>query len=194
MSLINDALRRANQSDKDRPRPAGTEGMAVAPVSRGSGLTIALLALVLLALIAAGWFFREWWMMRNSMMNQPAPAPVRAAASAPNVFPAVTLTPHPVSAVHKPAPVAEAKPVPAPSITAPAKTPVVVPHDKPVIWPELKLNAVFYSKSNPRVLINGSIYATGDTIQQDVILKKIDPNVVTLEMNGHTKTLMMGGQ
>ena len=57
----------------------------------------------------------------------------------------------------------------------------------------MKLNAIFFSKTNPRVLINGNLYGTGDEIQ-GVVLKKIEKDKVTAEWNGHSKVLMMEGE
>ena len=66
--------------------------------------------------------------------------------------------------------------------------------DNHTAWPvELKLSAIFFSKTNPRVLINGNLYGTGDEIQ-GVVLDKIERDQVTVEWNGHRKVLMLGGQ
>jgi hypothetical protein len=42
------------------------------------------------------------------------------------------------------------------------------------------------------VIINGNLYRAGDNIQ-GVVLKNIEKNKVTMEWNGHSKTLMMDG-
>jgi len=201
MSLINDALRRASQSEKDRPRRAAPPtGMEPTPKARSSRLPVILGAVVLVALLLAGWFFRQWWMARNT---------AGGAVTAANIAPPVTAQaiPPPVVAP-KPAPVApapSANPAPAPVVVVPA-TPVVAPpvvapsglpsvtNYNPSPWPvELKLGGIFFSKTKPRVLINGNIYGPGDEIQ-GVVLKKIEPDKVTLEWNGHSRVLIMEGQ
>ena len=214
MSLINDALRRASQSERNRPRRASTAmGMEPAPAARSSLLSVLLAAAGLVSLLLAGWLF---WQLRNAR-NDPGSA-VMAANIAPPVSPRVI--PPPVMAP-KPAPVtpaAPANPAPAPVVVSapPAAAPtvvappVVVPpvaspttppagppsaaSGNPIAWPvEMKLTAIFFSKTNPRVLINGNLYGTGDEIQ-GVVLDKIEKDQVTVEWNGHRKVLMLGGQ
>lgn len=100
MSLINDALRRASQSDKDRPlQAAPAPGMEPAPVARRSRLTLILAAATVVVLLSAGWFFWQWWSVRQQE---------RAAASAPVMAPRVVAQP----AVTRPAPVAAATAAP----------------------------------------------------------------------------------
>jgi hypothetical protein len=198
MSLINDALRRASQSEKDRPRrvPAPT-GMEPTPKPRGSRLSLLLGVVVLVALLLAGWFFWQWWIARNisgtGAMAPTIPPPARASAIPPPVE-----APKPAHV----APIEPTNPVPAPVVVAPAALaaapPVVVPSGLPSVpsyspspWPvELKLGGIFFSKTKPRVLINGNIYGPGDDIQ-GVVLKKIEPDKVTLEWNGHSRILVM---
>jgi hypothetical protein len=210
MSLINDALRRASQAEKDRPRSAPTPmGMEPVPAAQGSRLTAVLTVAVLVALLLAGWFFWQWWNARNNPARTVAAVNVAAQATH-QIVPSPVVTPRPAPVVAtapaNPAPapvVATAAPVSAPPIVAP---PVVVPPTAPppappiaikqplVAWPsDLTLTAVFQSKTNPRALINGSLYGIGDIVE-GVVLRKIDKEEVTIEMSGQTKILMMGGQ
>jgi hypothetical protein len=205
MSLINDALRRASQTEKDRPRPTSTAtGMEPAPVARSSRLTVILAATVLVALLLAGWFFWQWWHVRNSADNTVATANI-----APPVAPRVI----PPPAVAKPIPVAPSAPI-APVKPAPAPAPVAVVPATPAVaappvaapaglpnmanfsptpWPvDLKLGGIFYNKTNAQALINGNIYKIGDEIH-GVVIKKIDPDIVTVEWEQRTRTLSMGG-
>jgi len=208
MSLINDALRRASQTEKDRARQASAPiGMEAVPAARSSRLTIVLAATVVIALLLAGLFFWQWWKMRNIR-----PAETRET----NIFPPVTLqVAAPPVVVPKPAPVAPpapVKPAPAPVVVAPPPVvaapvappiapPVAAPVAPPVtapaipaVWPvELKLNAIFFSRTNPRALISGTIYGVGDDIQ-GVVVKKIGIDKVTLEWSGHTKELFLESQ
>jgi len=191
MSLINDALRRASQSEKDRPRRVSTPmGMELAPVARSSRLSVVLIAIVLGALLLAGWFFWQWWNARNNSSGV-----VTTANIAPPVTPKVVAPP---VILPKPAPVAPAAPAPVvlavpPAFEAPVAPPSAV-NETQNTWPvDLKLSAIFFSKTKPRVLIGGALYGTGDKIE-GVVLEKIEKDRVTLEWNGHTKVLMMEGQ
>jgi hypothetical protein len=113
----------------------------------------------------------------------PAPAPVIVAA--PPVVPADLK--YEISNLKSQPPIA------APPATPPVR-PSSVTADNHTAWPvELKLSAIFFSKTNPRVLINGNLYGTGDEIQ-GVVLDKIERDQVTVEWNGHRKVLMLGGQ
>jgi hypothetical protein len=206
MSLINDALRRASQSERDRPHWVSTPmGMEPVPVARRSWLSMLLVAGMLVALLMGCWCFWQWWMARNNL------GPARVANNI-----ALTVKPRVIQqpvAAPKPAPVAPAapgKPAPAPVVVSatpvtakPVAAPPVAPtpqaeppsmtKDNPPPWPvELKLNAIFFSKVNPLVLINGNLHGVGDLIQ-GVAVKKIEKNEVTVEWNGYSKVLMLGG-
>jgi hypothetical protein len=121
----------------------------------------------------------------------PAPKPKPAVAVAPAYAPVVTLAPT------KPAPatpgtaglgVLSAPPV-APPPAAHKAAKIMAP--PPRAWPaDLKLTAIFYSRANPRVLINGNFYVTGDIID-GIIIKEIEKNKVTVEWAGETKVVTM---
>jgi hypothetical protein len=214
MSLINDALRRASQTDKNRPSRAPTPtGMEAVPETRSSRLTMFLGAAVVIALLLAGLLFWQWLKMRNNS---------HAAATEPNIFPPVTLqvapspspAPAPKPAPVAPAPVVAAKPAPAPAPVVvaapppvatpkPAPAPVVVAAPvappvattpSPAIWPtDLKVSAIFFSRTNPRVMINGSIYGVGDEVE-GLNLKKVLTDRVIMEMGRQTKEYFLVGQ
>ena len=198
MSLINDALRRASQTEKDRPpRAATAAGMEPTPVTRGSRLTLILVAAAVVALLLAGWFFWQWWRARSN-----ADDVIAASNIAPPMTPRVVSPPVP-----KPAPVtpaAPAKTAPAPVATVPAAPvaapPVVTPTGLPNVanytpspWPvDLKLGGIFFNKTSPEALINGNIHKVGDDIQ-GVSIKSIEPDKVTVEWSGRKRILTMGG-
>jgi hypothetical protein len=223
MSLINDALRRASQSERNRPRRASTAmGMEPAPAARSSLLSVLLAAAGLVSLLLAGWLFWQLWNARNNPgravvaaniappvsphvipppVVAPKPAPVTPAAPAnpapaPVVVSAPLVVAPPVAVTPVVATPVAAPPVLAPPVAPPTAPPAAAPslaRDNPIAWPvEMKLSAIFFSKTNPRVLINGNLYGTGDEIQ-GVVLKKIEKDKVTVEWNGHSKVLMMEG-
>jgi hypothetical protein len=171
MSLINDALKRASQSDRNRPRPPEKYApLEPAPSRRSPSIFPALAAGVVLALALAAWFFWQWW---NATLS-PAPQIVAHVAAAP-------FRPDPA-----PAPVAReaVPPPPAPEPAPPAK-PV------PAAWPaDLKMMGIFFSKTHPRALINDRTVGVGDEID-GIRVTKIENDRVTVEWNGQVKELRM---
>jgi hypothetical protein len=192
MSLINDALKRASQSDRNRARPTEPR-VSMQPVAerRGTSLPLVLGGAVVLALGLAGWCFAQWW----NASHPPAPAklePVAAVAPKPAPAPAPVVhevippppAPAPTPLVAAPAPAQVATPVPQPAPPPPAK-PVVA------AWPaNLKLMGIFFNEANPRALINGKTLVVGDQIE-GIRVSKIERERVTMEWNGQVKELII---
>ena len=190
MSLINDALKRASQSDRNRAVQAVTRA-PLEPVAGGRdwSFSLALGAGVVVALAMAGWFFGQWWKAGRrsdpikveavaAVAQKPAPPPAPAAAAAPAV--------PPPAATPAPAPAATPAPAPAPT-PAPAASPVEAP------WPvKLKLMGIFFSKTNPHALINGKTVAQGDEVG-GIRVTKIEADRVTVEWNGRAKEMILEG-
>jgi len=184
MSLINDALKRASKTDRDRARSTETHA-SMQPVAErpGGSLSLVLAGVVVLALGLAGWFFWQWWnashpptSVQREIVTTVTPAPVVQKVAPP---PVVTPPPAKVAAP-APAPVPEPAPAPAP----PAKPALVA-------WPvELKLMGIFFSKTNPRAIINGKTLVVDDEIQ-GIRVTKIEHDQVTVEWNGQVKKLVM---
>jgi hypothetical protein len=194
MSLINDALKRASESDKDRPHQAETPPAMQQPVmlKKEPKKPWILPVAILVVLIAAGLFFWKGWPRRT------VPAPAKPAtpvvhtaakpASAPVVTPAPLVTSTPVSVVTS-APVVA--PTPPPAVVP---VPVVTEPSAPVVWPaDLSLQAIFYSKTHPHAFINGRSVKEGDTIN-GIEIKKIQPDGVQVEWSGQTHNLLLGGK
>ena len=185
MSRINDALKRASQSDRNRSRPAETKASA-RPVAggRGSSVSLALVAGVVLALGLAGWFFWQWW-NTSRPPGQARGEPV--AAAAPKVAPA----PIAREAVLTPAPVAPGRAAVSSSAPAPASAPMTPGKAAQAPWPaDLKVMGIFFSKTNPRALINGTTVGVGDQIDGIRVIK-IEDDRVSVEWNGRVKQLLM---
>jgi hypothetical protein len=179
MSLINDALKRASQSDRNRARPAEPRAPMEPPANRpGQFLPVALGAGIVLALGLAGWFFSQWWNTSH------APAPVKVET-------VVAVAPKPA-----PAPVAQAT-VPPPVVAAPmpvaTPAPAPAPPAKPAeeAWPvNLKVMGIFFSQTNPKAIINGKTVGVGDEIS-GIRVSKIGPDRVTVEWHGKVKELVI---
>jgi hypothetical protein len=197
MSLINDALKRARESDKNRPS-VPPPMRPLQPVEGASGGQLAWILPLIVAIVLAlsGWFFWKWHQASHhvvvakpapalSAKATVAPAPARAVVSAPARDPAPA--PPPVASprvVPRPAPVAAppAQPPPEPALAAPE---VQAP------WPTpLTLQAIIYSKTHPMALINGKSVGPGDTVA-GVVVAKIERASVTLQWKGQSKEFFL---
>lgn len=194
MSLINDALKRASQSEKQRPRDTGLPpAMQPVPDYRRSNVPMLAGVAIVALLAAAGWFF--WRSL--SHRDNPAPAPVAAAVGTVAPAPPAKVEPAPAPApVPAPAPApAAVTPPPNTNPPAPEPAPAIVPAPAPAPppFPDMKLQGIFYSRSNPRAAINGEIHGEKELVGE-VRIVTIASNKVTVEWNGQTKDLNLGGQ
>jgi len=187
MSLINDALKRASQSDRNRPRPPSTHA-SMEPVAGGRSwsLSLSLGIGVVVAMALAGWFFWQWWNTGHS--NEPVKMAAPAVV-APKPAPAALEAVPPPKPVEPPTPVTTAPPTP--TVPPPAPAPPAKPAEAP--WPaELKLMGIFFNKTNPHALINGKTVAPGDSIN-GIRVATIESDRVTVEWNGRVKQIILGG-
>jgi hypothetical protein len=181
MSLINDALKRASQSDRNRPSQAALpRPMQPVDTARASRFLWVLPVIVAVALVLAGWFFWKWWEASHpAVAADPAPVPVANAV--------VAATPPPATPVPPP---------PAPVAAPPAKAPEPIP-TAPIAepaWPmELTLKGIFYNKTSPRALINGKTVGPGESIG-GVLVARIETDRVVVEWNGRSKELLLEGR
>jgi hypothetical protein len=184
MSLINDAIKRASQTEKNRSgNPPSAPPMQLARESRGSGFPIGIVLCVIVLLGAAGWLGFRYFAPRH-------------------VDPVAPVHPAPTSVAAKPAPIIEPAPIPAAvPIAAIAPTPAATTNSPPTpiasapspSFPPLKLQGIFFSHTNPKVIINGQTYGENAMIAQ-VRVAKIYPDKVTLEWQGQAKDLRLVNQ
>jgi hypothetical protein len=187
MSLINDALKRASQSEKRRARdPIPPAPMQPAGESRHSSLPLAIGAAVVVLLTVAGWLVFRSFASRGNAAPPPSPIAAKPAAPAPPLEVEPTPAPVPAAAVVT-APPANTNPPAAPA------APMVAPPPPPPPFPDLKLQGIFYSRANPKIIINGQTRGENDQIG-DVRIVKIAPTKVTVEWNGQTKELRSEAQ
>jgi hypothetical protein len=191
MSLINDALKRASQSDKSRPAQARLPRpmQPVATPPRGgdsSPWLVAAMAVAGTGLAVALVFFLT---QRNAVRSIAAPVPIQPVKQTVAQAPPPAPTPAPI--VQKPLPPPEAT-TPPPAVSA---VPVIIPPVAALeVFPtNLTVKAIFYSKINPRALVNGRTVETGDKIG-DVLVTGIMSDRVFVDWKGQSKVLMMGGQ
>jgi len=179
MSLVNDALRRAQDAQKTSqppaPGPALLRPAEPAPVKKhGMGLSLALFA-VFLAVVALLFLWDAWRRtsaVHASMPLKPAAPVVVVAETRPPVQPTIASAPAPAA----PVAVAE-KPVPAQVVSAPA--------------PPLKLQAIFYTPGHSSAIISGKTVHAGDNFKgfrvaaitqtSATLVSATQTNVMTLE-------------
>jgi hypothetical protein len=221
MSLINDALRRARQTQQQSPPASRQPLVPVEPKPRGISRMLPLAVGVLFA--AACFFLGLSLASRTSppvavaplpppkQSDKPvpvAPAPLPEPKVAPATKPApklslsattanpVVVAPLPPKTVASAAPTAPAAPAAPAKVAAPAATPPAVP--KPTatppspLPPEPKLQGIFFDPSRPWAIVSGKTVYAGDRVG-DFRVKEISKNTVTLEKADKTlKVLDLG--
>lgn len=212
MSLINDALKRARQAQKQAPPPL-SPGLQFRPVEpaqqpkRGASL-------ILPAALAAGallvFFLVRHWLQnigptpRAQVQSQTADAPGRAptgqnVSSAARDVPAVAVEPNvvPAPAPVTGAPKAAATTAPA-SQTAPVyiaqpitttNQPAVIEAAAPKPAP-LRLQGIVFQPAHPSAMISGKTLFIGDKLGE-LRLVAIDPQSATLIGSGQTNVLTL---
>jgi hypothetical protein len=221
MSLINDALRRARQTQQQSPPATRQPLVPVEPKPRGISR---MLPLAVGVLFAAACFFFGLSLARRTpppvavaplpppkQSDKPvpvAPAPLPEPKVAPATKPAskprlsvttanpVVVAPLPPKTVASAAPTAPAAPAAPAKVAAPAATPPAVP--KPPVTPppppppDPKLQGIFFGPTRPWAIVSGKTVYAGDRVG-DFRVKEISKNTVTLEKADKTlKVLEMG--
>jgi hypothetical protein len=214
MSLINDALKRAREAERQRGSTQPDMPLQpVEPVRRNNPSSRGLVVgIVVVALGFSIWFFAQWANTNSpspeSQLAGPTdtPAPVGTPSELTNIAP--TLSP-------SPAPIAEIQSTPLPTVAAdqdsqtvpdlPTDTPVALDPtstlqpgaaaDAPAPPPsndplELRLQSIIYRQRNPIVVINGQMLQKGDSIADAQIID-IQRDQVTLSRNETNWVLTM---
>lgn len=220
MSLINDALKRARQTQQ----PSPFEGRPVVPLkpvdyaARPNRVFRALVGLAILASLAfSAWFFWKWWRSGGEARQAPpTPSQTRAASIEP-ARPAApsaprkqaiqvstnlvvrTNFPAPPPRRTEPRPTSEATPA-APSPTnavasepatnPPVPAPVPAPAPPPSPFADLKLQSIIFREGKPSAVINGDMVSVGDKIRGARVLA-IEPQAVTVQRGGETNELRL---
>lgn len=185
MSLINDALKRARQSQQKTP-PSGP--MLFPAEIRTPGGIGWFLPAVIIALVFTAGIFIALALARHTPPPPAAIAPVTAATQ--QIISATQQIESAAASVS--APVSNAPPAvfktnaAAISNSAP---PLPTPPPPP---PEPKLQGIIFTPPRPWAIVNGKTVYVGDHVG-DFHVKEITRNTVTLQsMDGSEKTLVMG--
>jgi hypothetical protein len=217
MSLVNDALKRANRSLK-QPTASGqpTVGLRPAPGPEGPGmLRMILVPLLIVGFVGALGLF--WWQWQHGQ-SKPTGEAARIAAVTPTpvphtATPAVPEAP-PVTAAPKPAPAVErttlgtpaqagaippssiaaaahAKPAAAPAAVAKsAPPPALAPNAVAPTFPPIRIQAIYFRLSGPSAMVNGQTVFVGSEVSGAKVVK-IERQSITFEMEGLRKTFDM---
>lgn len=209
MSLINDALRRAAEAQKQGP-PNSPPSLPLQPVDYSTSPNPLYKPLVVLALLplvgVAVWAFSKWWdtsrqagVATNRLVAQNLPASgmtVDAMAPAQDPTPAPLIMISTNTAVRSGSsalsaaaatPPVETKAVetpPAKTNTADAST------NGPQAFPQLKLQSIIYRLNKPAVVIDGEMLHVGDVIKEARVVK-IERYTVTVEWKDQTRELSL---
>lgn len=199
MSLINDALRRANQSKKKQSSGA-SDDVPMQPnpppvKSRAPSFAPMLSIPIVVALFVASFFLFKSWKTNFKTIAQrekaslvqitppKTPASTGIAQSLPVAVPAENLV------------AVETTPIPSnPELVEPKKlsTTNVDEQSEPVpaTPPALKLQGIFYRLSHPTALINGKTLAVGEMVSGARVVK-IERQEVTLDRDGQKIVLTL---
>ncbi len=191
MSLINDALKRAKEAQRENT-PSGVSPMRPVEVKRQERDFSLVLPVVIIFLIVAAFLFIGLAMARHTINNtdkkiavaptmtvsQPVAAAVAPAANPPPAVLPATNPPAPAAPVSAPAPPAEVVSPPA-ILTEPPKPTLV--------------QGIAYDPVHPWAIINGKTVYVGDFVN-GLRVAAISRNSVTLVGNGQTNALVVGQQ
>ena len=201
MSLINDALRRAQQQSQPSSSPAANAGSGVPPLRpvepRRTSSGGARWVLVLVALLFFGGAVWALWLgarQRGEVSPPPATTEIQ------------TVSHHPPPIALPDVPVVKTPPIVAPVVqtntvivlvtnvvaaVSPAtnSAPATPPPSAPV-FPALKLQGIFYLPSNPSVMINGRTLYVNEEVEKAKVLA-ITKTSVTVVWAGQTNVMSM---
>jgi hypothetical protein len=185
MSLVNDALKRAQQAQRENPPP--TPPLQFQPVDPAhentarSPLLLVGLALALILVVALGGL-AVWFVVQQSQADLPVaarPADSPGAEPAPTVTPAVPTNP-PVAL--KPPLIDLGQPD--------TNTAIVAAPAEPLPPPPLKLQGIFFNPRSPSAVVNDRTVYVGDRVN-GFRVQAITPHSVALSSATATNVLSL---
>jgi hypothetical protein len=191
MSLINDALNRAKQTQPGtKPTPEMETTMKPAPPARTVGLPGYFLPVLLFIISGACWFLVKGWDARRQSVAAEKPVVVHARETEELTIPKERVElPIPENrqfSVNDDAPGSA-------SAAAPATTTESIATNTAqdaATGTTYKLQGIFYRPTNPSAVVNARTVFVGDRIANAKV-KAIDQQSVTLEVSGETKVLTL---
>ena len=202
MSLINDALKRAQEAHESLPPPPPTTAVPqfrpAEPTTERPGIGPGVMLLATLCILLLLGLLISWvWVQKNAstIKVQAAAAPTTPVSApavvspAPSVRSAVQAQAAPVAVPETPATSVETVvAAPAPPASAPPENTVVVPVEPPK--PVLKLQGIVYNPLRPAAMISGKTLFIGDRTGEWRVVA-INPESATLVSAGQTNVLTL---
>ena len=193
MSLINDALKRARDANKQRAED-GSPNVPLQPVdyaSRPNRFLRFVAALILISAVAlAVFYFSKWWQAREQLQRLAATSDVPAArpAAEPAAPPENAATKYRIrvntNVVVRTNPAALSPATTQTNVAPDAAVTVAATNQSP----DLKLQSIIYRLNRPAAVINGEMLYVGDTIKGARVIS-IDRHEVTVVLDGKTNVL-----
>lgn len=175
MSLINDALKRARETQRNNAPPGAMPLPPVeAPTRGGAGWILTASAVLFLA--AAG------LIVGPALFGHKAPPSVAAKTPVSSAPPAAATTPAPAPSI--PPPVAITNLPPIPKTNPPPPAVAVGP------WP--KVQGIIFNAARPVAIVNGQTVNVGDLVGHFRVKQITRHNVVLQRPDGTQKTLGIG--
>jgi hypothetical protein len=186
MSLINDALKRAKQTQSAPPPPLSPLPPAE---NKSSGGTKWILLLLILLLVIAASFFIGIAMSRHLMMKADfAMSPTEIPMAAPAATP---IPPPNVEPVSNSVPEPKAVPVPITPVVPPPPANMNLPGTNAVA--AFKIQGIVYDLKKPWAIISGKTVFVGDRVNGFQV-KTISKNTVTLTDDDGAEKILSFGQ
>ena len=187
MSLINDALKRATQTQPPGSVPPAIIKEPMLPASAahgGPGLPVYFVPVLLFVISGACFFLWKGW--QTTGQTQVASNTIVAKAREPIALPEVApeeIIAIPANRVFS----VDDEPAPAPAVITP-----VAPVEEPAkpAAPTFRLQGIFYRTKNPSAVVNNKTVFLGDSVGSSRV-KAIDRQSVTLERDGVTQVLTL---
>jgi hypothetical protein len=212
MSLINDALKRASQAKKEPPNLIGGLRPIESSKTSDKRTIIGILVLLVILLVLGGWFFINSQKGTTVVSSNNAGKGIAKTNNFAQTGSTTTTGSNGVSSSSQPEKVAAATPKPLFQVpttrpgsgglpfggpkqekqestnTLTTNAPVI---KRPVLFPQLKIQGIFYNTSKPSALINGRLVMLGETFGS-VKIVEIDRRSVTVELQGERKVYSLG--
>ena len=198
MSLINDALKRANEVQPPTPPPAEA-GPPLRPAEhkpRAAWPIVVFPAVALFVLALAGWFLVKGYYAAQQLSENRVPVSARESANQATSSnqPTAILIPTSNTVNNQTSRSASERPMTSNSgpsevivDTKPTNAESVVTEPPP---PTFKLQGIFYRPSRPSAMVNSKTVFVGDKVGQAKVLA-IGRDSVTLQSEGETKVLTL---
>jgi len=197
MSLINDALKRARDANKQRAEE-GLSNVPLQPVdyaSRPNRFLRFVAALILISAVAlAVFYFSKWWQAREQLQRLAATSDVPAArpAAEPAAPPENAATKYRIrvntNVVVRTNPAALSPAIGPAAMQTNAAPDAAVAVAATNQSPDLKLQSIIYRLDKPAAVINGEMLHVGDSIKGARVIS-IDRHEVTVVLDGKTNVL-----